>query len=107
MSDKRHTSTEPAEVELLRADRDLTREELGQTLAELTGKLDVKGRAEAQLHRTADLAREKVGSLGAVGQDNAMRVAQVARLRPVPVAVALASVAALTTWLIVRNRTRR
>ncbi|MFF3228327.1 DUF3618 domain-containing protein [Nocardia suismassiliense] len=107
MSDKPHTPTEPAEVELLRVDRDLTRDELGQTLSELTSKLDVKARAGEQLHRTADTAREKVTNLGTVGQDNAMRVAQLARVRPIPVAAVLALLAALAAWLIARDRRHR
>lgn len=95
-----------AEEELLRADRDLTREELGRTVAALSGKLDVRGRAEDALHQAADNARQKATELGAVTQDRAVQLAAVSHSRAVPAAVAVA-IAALIAWLVVRNRAQR
>ncbi|MFI6042523.1 DUF3618 domain-containing protein [Nocardia sp. NPDC051321] len=107
MNEKPHTSTDPPETELLRADRDLTRQELGQTLAELTSKFDLKARAGEQLEHTADTAREKVTGVRTIAQDNAVRVAQVARLRPVPLAVVAVLLAAPAAWFVVRYRRNR
>ncbi|WP_040701544.1 DUF3618 domain-containing protein [Nocardia vinacea] len=116
MSDEIKPSVGSLEAELLRADRDLARQELGQTMAELTGKLDVKGRVEAELHHTVDNARAKVHhaaeavrekreKAGAATQDRAVQFAAVTRSRPVPVAAAVTvAVAALVTWLILRDR---
>ncbi|WP_433761544.1 DUF3618 domain-containing protein [Nocardia sp. CA-135398] len=118
MTDESNPSVGSPEAELLRADRDLTRQELGQTVAELTGKLDVKGRAEAELHQTVDTARAKVHhaaetvrekreKASAATQDRAVQFAAVTRSRPAPVAAAAtAAIAALVTWLILRGRRR-
>ncbi|HLS76156.1 MAG TPA: DUF3618 domain-containing protein [Nocardia sp.] len=61
----------PETTEELRADRDLTREELEETLAELTGKLDVPARAEARIHDaearihdTAQTAKDRTTAAG-------------------------------------------
>ncbi|MFI6362267.1 DUF3618 domain-containing protein [Nocardia sp. NPDC050630] len=119
MSDESKPALESPEAQLLRADRDLTRQELGQTVAELTDKLDVKGRAEAELHQTADNARAKVHhaaeavrdkreKVGAATQDRAVQFAAVTRSRPLPLAAgATAAIAALVTWLILRGRRNR
>ncbi|MEV2224790.1 DUF3618 domain-containing protein [Nocardia vinacea] len=116
MSDESTPSVGSPEAELLRADRDLARQELGQTMAELTGKFDVKGRAEAELHQTVDNARAKVHhaaetvrekreKASAATQDRAVQFAAVTRSRPVPIAAAVtAAIAALVTWLILRDR---
>ncbi|MFI6048412.1 DUF3618 domain-containing protein [Nocardia sp. NPDC051321] len=104
MTDKRHIPAESPKVELLRADRDLTREELAGTLAELTHRIDVPARARERLQDTADTTREKVTGLRTVAQDNAVRVVQVARLRPVQVITLVALLAALVGWLVLRDR---
>lgn len=51
---------EPDEAELLRVDRDLTRRELGETVAELSGKFDVRTRAEDKMHDVAEAGRHRV-----------------------------------------------
>ncbi|MEV4236644.1 DUF3618 domain-containing protein [Nocardia sp. NPDC050408] len=119
MSDESNPPVGSPEAELLRADRDLARQELGQTMAELTGKLDVKGRAEAELHQSVDNARAKVHhaaetvhekreKASAATQDRAVQFAAVTRSRPAPLAaVATAAIAALVTWLILRGRRNR
>lgn len=116
MSDESTPSVGSPEAELLRVDRDLARQQLGQTMAELTGKLDVKGRAEAELHQTVDNARAKVHHAAeavrekrerasAATQDRAVQFAAVTRNRPVPIAAAVAAaIAGLVTWLILRDR---
>ncbi|QBS39445.1 hypothetical protein DMB37_04190 [Nocardia sp. CS682] len=108
MNDKRNPSAESPETELLRADRDLTREELGQTIAELTDKFDVRGRVEGRLRETAETARAKATGVTGVAQERAVQLAAVANSRRVPLAAAIAVViAALVAWLILRDRRSR
>ncbi|WP_228806750.1 DUF3618 domain-containing protein [Nocardia cyriacigeorgica] len=113
---------EPDEAELLRMDRDLTRRELGETVAELSGKFDVRSRAEDKMHdvaqagrhrvseaksavlETTDRARSKAGHLApAPVVDRTGRVVESARRRPAYVAVGAVSALAVI-WLIVRWR---
>lgn len=49
----------PGEPEVLRADRDLARQELGHTLEELTDKFDVRHQAEDKAHETAQAAKHR------------------------------------------------
>lgn len=49
----------PGDPEVLRADRDLARQELGHTLEELTDKFDVRHRAEDKAHETAQAAKHR------------------------------------------------
>lgn len=51
---------EPNDPEALRRDRDQARQELGETVAELTGKLDVPARAKDKVHDAADAAKDRV-----------------------------------------------
>ncbi|WP_338770607.1 DUF3618 domain-containing protein [Nocardia vulneris] len=77
MSDSKRAKAEdpivsgPIDEEALRQDRDETREQLGQTVSELTDKLDVKARTKNKLHDTADNARAKAASVA----DNAKTTA--------------------------------
>ncbi|MCP2280229.1 Protein of unknown function [Nocardia amikacinitolerans] len=50
----------PNGSDALRKDRDQARRQLGETVAELTGKFDVPGRVEDKAHETADAARHRV-----------------------------------------------
>lgn len=52
--------SEPQDPDILRLDREQARRELGETLAELTGKLDVPGRARTSVHERTQAARDKV-----------------------------------------------
>ncbi|MFD6105680.1 DUF3618 domain-containing protein [Nocardia salmonicida] len=51
---------EPNDPEALRRDRDQARQELGETVAELTDKLDVPARAKDKVHDAADAAKDRV-----------------------------------------------
>ncbi|TLF80829.1 DUF3618 domain-containing protein [Nocardia cyriacigeorgica] len=113
---------EPDEAELLRMDRDLTRRELGETVAELSGKFDVRSRAEDKMHDVAEAGRHRVSEaksavLHTTDQargkakhlapapvvDRTERVLETARRRPAYLAAAAAAAFALA-WLIVRWR---
>lgn len=113
---------EPDEAELLRMDRDLTRRELGETVAELSGKFDVRSRAEDKMHDVAEAGRHRVSEaksavLHTTDQargkakhlapapvvDRTERVLETARRRPAYLAAGAAAAFALA-WLIVRWR---
>ncbi|MFE9789584.1 DUF3618 domain-containing protein [Nocardia salmonicida] len=51
---------EPNDPEALRRDREQARQELGETVAELTDKLDVPARAKDKVHDAADAAKDRV-----------------------------------------------
>ncbi|WP_054812687.1 DUF3618 domain-containing protein [Nocardia arizonensis] len=53
----------PDTPESIRADRDLTREELERTVSELADRVDIPARAEEKLHDTADAARENAAEV--------------------------------------------
>ncbi|GAA5066914.1 DUF3618 domain-containing protein [Nocardia callitridis] len=101
------------EEELLRADRDLTRDELGQTIAALAEKADVKARAQETLHDTAETVRDKAAETGektaaatAMARDRTeeggKRILTAIRSNPAPIAaVALSAVGA---WWLLRRR---
>ncbi|QIS11391.1 MULTISPECIES: DUF3618 domain-containing protein [Nocardia] len=93
----------PNDPEELRRDRDRTREELGRTVAALTEKFDVTGRARASLRHgvesaqdTAALAVDRVtGTAARLGQtvqqrgaEAAEQTRQVMDKAPIPEAVA-------------------
>ncbi|MFE6862229.1 DUF3618 domain-containing protein [Nocardia sp. NPDC057668] len=121
---------DPSEVARLRADRDQARQELGDTVAELADKVDVRARAEDKVHDTAEAAREHASeaaqqarevaenvrvSAGQVAdravaatpepvREKSSQAVAAARRNPVPVAVALVSGAALIWWTRRRRR---
>lgn len=124
MTDKTPRPDVPDEAELLRADRDLARRELGDAVAELAEKADVRGRAQDKAHETAEAARERAAEATQYAREVAENVrtsaaqvadqavaktpepvrekskqaADVARRNPVPIAVAVVSGAALIWW---------
>lgn len=77
MSDsKPHTEADPIvagpiDEEALRRDRDEAREQLGETVSELTDKLDVKARTKDKLHDTAETARAKAASVAGSAKSTA------------------------------------
>ncbi|MFC4374517.1 DUF3618 domain-containing protein [Nocardia halotolerans] len=121
---------ESNDPEALRRDRDQARRELGETVAELTDKLDVPARtkdkvtdAKFQALATADQAREKAeqaqlaakektrhaaekveSSVPQPVAEGGRQVAEVARRQPVPVAAVAAVAAGALVWLIARRR---
>ncbi|MEV6658121.1 DUF3618 domain-containing protein [Nocardia fluminea] len=126
--------SEPDDPKALRLDREQARQELGETVAELTDKLDVPARAKDKVHETAeaakyqtlaagDKARDKAEQAQAVAEEKTRQVAEkveasvpepvlergkqaagVARRNPVPAAAAAFSAAALVWWLARRRR---
>ncbi|MBH0779497.1 DUF3618 domain-containing protein [Nocardia bovistercoris] len=119
----------PRTADEIRADRDLTRAELGQTVSELADKVDIPARAEAKLHETAEATRQRTAaashqvavtaqrakaqvdrfanqapSLGEPVRDAGKQVADSVRRHRVPVAVVAAGSAAVVTWFVLRRR---
>ncbi|WP_116041871.1 DUF3618 domain-containing protein [Amycolatopsis palatopharyngis] len=82
MSEK-STSQFPESAEQARADRDLTRQELGETVEQLSHKADVPARVREQTGRSAEQLREKVPQPVAA---RAQQAAAVVRQYPLPVA---------------------
>ncbi|WP_278265336.1 DUF3618 domain-containing protein [Nocardia sp. AG03] len=99
--------SEPVDPEDLRLDRDLTRQELGETVAALTDKLDVPARAKDKVHATTEAAKQQVTdakyqALATADQARDM-AGQAARTPAIPLAAA-ALAAGVAVWLIARRR---
>lgn len=120
----------PSTPEEIRADRDVTRQELEQTISELTEKVDIPARAEEKIHDTAQAARQRTTEAGQHARDAAARtrakagelvtnatpsiaeplsdvgkhVQESVRSNRVPVAVLAAVFAAVLTWAVLRRR---
>lgn len=120
----------PATPEEIRVDRDLAREELEQTVSELTDKLDIPARAETKIHDTTQAAKQRTAETGQHALDTAARTRAKAgdllanatpsisepvedivkqatesiRRNRVPVALIGAVSAAVLTWAILRRR---
>ncbi|MFB8003045.1 DUF3618 domain-containing protein [Nocardia sp. NPDC056000] len=117
-------------AEQLRRDREQTRQELGQTVAELADKADVRARAEDNPHETAEAARlsaanatEQAHEIADQARTQATHVAEavaaktpapvtdrgrqiagIARRYPVPLVAAVVSGAALIWWTARRRQ---
>jgi len=120
----------PSTPEEIRADRDVTRQELEQTLSELTEKIDIPARAETKIHDTAHAAQQRTAEAGHHALDAAARtraragelianatpslseplddigkqLKESVRRNRVPVAAFGAVAAAILTWAILRRR---
>jgi len=88
-------STDKPTVEELQADVERQREELAETVEQLTAKADVKGRAKARISDTTQQARARAADLVVRGRD----AATTPEGRPTP--VALAAAAGLVTAVVV------
>jgi hypothetical protein len=86
-----------AERAQLRADLDELRSGVGDTVAELTARVDVPARVKAETQRTLDRARQVLAEKTPVVQ-NAVRE------RPVPVAAIVGGALLVVLLLIVRRR---
>ncbi|WP_040794927.1 DUF3618 domain-containing protein [Nocardia higoensis] len=128
MTDNR--SEFPQTPDEIREDRDQTRQELEQTVADVTDKLDVPARAEAEFHDTAQPAKRRTveaghDALDAVAHAEALasqlvtnaepsiseplddigkQAGESIRRRRVPIAVLGAASAAVISWAILRRR---
>ncbi len=87
-----------AERAQLRAELEELRSDVGDTVAELTARVDVPARVRAETQRTLDRARQVVAEKSPIVQ-NAVRE------RPVPVA-AIAGGAQLVVILLIIRRSR-
>jgi ElaB/YqjD/DUF883 family membrane-anchored ribosome-binding protein len=108
MSENETTKDKP-DLDRLRAEIQLTRAELGETVQALAAKADVKARAKDQLDQTKDRVLTAAGDAGArvrtVAADAGERVRTGVRTSPVPVSLVVAGLAALAgIILIIRGR---
>ncbi|WP_041304082.1 DUF3618 domain-containing protein [Mycolicibacterium rhodesiae] len=87
-----------AGIDDIEADIEQTREELGQTVAALTDKLDVKGRAKEKAAETKAHVVDKADALKHSATDNPQRT--------VPIA-AVVLVSAIAVGVLVWRRRRR
>lgn len=99
----------PTQPDEIRRDIEETREQLADTVDELTARLDVKGRATDKAHEVRDQAEERVQQVRdqAVGSaaDARSWAEQTWRERPqAVVAASAAALAALTVLLLARRR---
>lgn len=87
MSDKEARSPEQ-----IRDDIDQTREELGETVAAVADKADVKKQAKAKVHELGDKAKQAAPDSAGEGVEQAQQFAQA---NPVPLAIGGAFLAGL------------
>ena len=89
-----------AERAQLRAELEELRSGVGDTVAELTARVDVPARVKAETHRTLDRARQVVAEKTPIVQ-NAVRE------RPVPVAAIVGGALLVVILLIIRRSRAR
>ncbi|GAA4530042.1 DUF3618 domain-containing protein [Amycolatopsis samaneae] len=95
----------PADAEEARADRDVTREELTETLGALAGKLDVKNRVRENVDGRLDQATARIASTVSVpAAEKFRRGAEAVRNRPLPVFATAFAVVFLIRLLLRRRR---
>ncbi|WP_020659603.1 DUF3618 domain-containing protein [Amycolatopsis benzoatilytica] len=98
----------PSEADVARADRDVTREELAETLDALGHKLDVRSRAAERVDATIDQATAKVAQTVPPPAAETFRAGALAvRNKPVPVFAAVFATVVLVRLLARRRRGRR
>lgn len=79
----------PRDAEQARVDRDLTRQELGETVQELAHKVNVPEQARLQARHTADELRERLPRPVAAGSEQLVAVARQNPLATAAVVVVL------------------
>jgi len=77
-----------------------TREELGDTVAAVAAKTDVKGQAQAKVKELGDKAKDAAPESPAEG---VQQVRTLAERNPKPFAIAGAAAAALILWRLLRR----
>lgn len=98
------SSEESRTPEQIEAEIEATRSEMGETVAAVAEKADVKGQAKEKVEEAKDQAREKVEEAkGKVGEIKA-QAPSAARENPVPVALAGAFIAGVVIGRISRRR---
>ena len=95
------TKDAPRSPEQIEAEIERTREELGETVAALAEKTDVKKQAQEKVDEAKAKARQAADAAAETAQD----VAAEARRNPAPV-IAAVSVVALVAIVVVRRRRR-
>ncbi len=98
--------------EAIEAEIEQTREELGDTVAALAGKADVKGQAKDKIASIKDTAQHKKDEFAARAHEAtpqsagaaAQRLASTAQRKPVPFAVAGAFAGGVVVGWILRRR---
>jgi ElaB/YqjD/DUF883 family membrane-anchored ribosome-binding protein len=105
-------SVEPADPDEIRAAIEQTREELGETVAALSAKTDIKAQAKARIEETKAGLQEKreqiTGKAREISPESAVAAASsatdTARRNPLPLAVAGAFVAGLVFGRLLARR---
>jgi len=98
----------PSEEEIARADRDVTRQEMAETLDALAHKLDVRSRAAERVDATIDQATAKIArTMPSPAAETFRSGALAVRSKPVPVFAAVFGVVVLLRLLARRRRARR
>ena len=105
-------AVDPADPEQIRAEIEDTRRELGETVAALSAKTDVKAQAKQRIDDTkaaiADKRDEALGKVREISPDSVAAVAstggQKARRNPLPLAVAGAFAAGLLIGRLLHRR---
>jgi hypothetical protein len=85
-----------ADIDDIQADIEKTRDELGETVQAISGKLDVKAQAHQKVEDTKERVAERVDTIKHAATDNPKRT--------VPVAAVVAVVAVAAGILIWRRR---
>ncbi|ANN16995.1 hypothetical protein SD37_15975 [Amycolatopsis orientalis] len=94
----------PKNAEEARADRDVTREELTETLDALGQKLDVKARVNENLDAKVDQASEKIAEkVSEPAADKFRQGTEIVRANPLPVFAGILALL-VTIRLIMRKR---
>ncbi|MGW4399363.1 DUF3618 domain-containing protein [Amycolatopsis nivea] len=95
-------------VEQARADRDVTREELAETLDALSHKLDVRTRATEKVDATIDRAAEQVEkTVSAPAAEKVRAGAEAVRNNPLPLFAAVFGGVFVLRFLIRRRHAHR
>jgi ElaB/YqjD/DUF883 family membrane-anchored ribosome-binding protein len=95
------------DVELLRAEIQRTREELGETVQALAAKADVKARVRESADRTRQRVRNQASHTRDVVRDTVPEAGNKARRNAVPwAAVAVGIAAVAVVLMVVRGRRR-
>jgi hypothetical protein len=94
----------PADAEEARIDRDVTREELAETLTALGHKLDLKSRAAERVDATINQATDKVADvLSAPAAEKFRHGAAAVRSNPLPVFAGALALVVLIRFLVRRK----
>jgi ElaB/YqjD/DUF883 family membrane-anchored ribosome-binding protein len=97
------TSGEEKSPEEIRAEIEETREDLGDTVAAVAEKTDVKKQAQAKVEDVKEQAQAKVEDVKAQAAAKADEAQTLAKQNPRPLAIAGAVIGLLVLWRLLRR----